>query len=133
MLILRRFKVRKDERGLLFRDGVFERVLAPGTYWLFDPLRKVRVDVLSVRDVWIRSKDLDVIARSGKLGSEAVVLDLPDQKRAVVSVDGRYEAVLRPGLYALWTVFRKVTVDVYDIGKVRLESERLPAILASPS
>lgn len=133
MLIFRRYKVRNEERGFLFRDKEFVRVLAPGTYWFVDPLRKVRVDILSVRDVWVRNKDLDVIARSGALGKEAIVLDLADRERAVVSVDGRFEAVLKPGLYALWTVFRKVTVERVDTAKVRFESDRLAAILATAS
>ena len=31
----KRFTVKKNERGLLLRNGDFERVLQPGTHWLF--------------------------------------------------------------------------------------------------
>ena len=44
-MVLRRFKVREHERGLLFRDREFEGVLGPGRHWVWDPLFKVRVDV----------------------------------------------------------------------------------------
>ena len=37
-MVLRRFKVREHERGLLFRDREFERVLRPGRHWVWDPL-----------------------------------------------------------------------------------------------
>ena len=80
-------------------------------HWVWDPLFKVRVDVVSVREVWLNHKDLDVVAKSGALGDEAVVVDLKDNERAVVWVDGRLEAVLKPGLYALWTVFHDVKVE----------------------
>ncbi len=134
-MVMRRFKVRKEERGLLFRDGSFERVLAPGVHWLVDPLRQARVDVASVREVFLKSAALDVIARSGALGREAEVLDLRDDERALVFVDGRFEAVLKPGLHVVWTVFRKVDVERLDARASggRLEHPKLSAILGSPT
>ena len=48
MVLFRRFKVRKGERGFLFRDREYVRALRPGVTWLFDPFRKARVDVQRV-------------------------------------------------------------------------------------
>ena len=78
------FKVREHERGLLFKDREFKAVLRPGRHFIWDPLLKARLDVVSVRDVWLVHKDLDVIAKSGALGDEARVVDLKDHERAVV-------------------------------------------------
>jgi len=128
-MVLRRFKIREHERGLLFRDREFERVLRPGVHWVWDPLRKVRVDVVSVREVWLNHKDLDVVAKSAALGSEAAVVDLKDNERAVVWVDGRIEAVLKPGLYALWTVFHDVKVETFDARGVRFDHGDLASIV----
>src|SRR5215470_9532869 len=128
-MVLRRFKVREHERGLLFRDREFERVLRPGAHYVWDPLFKVRVDVASVRNAWLAHPELDVIAKSGALGDEAKVLDLKDHERAVVWVDGRVEAVLKPGLFALWTVFHDVKVEVFDARAVRFDHADLPLIV----
>ena len=128
-MVLRRFRVREHERGLLFRDREFKAVLRPGRHWVWDPLFKVHVDVVSVRNVWLDHKDLDVIARSGALGDEARVVDLEDHERAVVWVDGRNEAALKPGLYALWTVFHDVRVETFDTRTVRFEHVDLAAIV----
>ena len=38
MLGLKRVKVAQYERALVYRDRNLERVLAPGEYWLWDPL-----------------------------------------------------------------------------------------------
>jgi len=35
-MLFRKFIVRKNEYGLLFKDGDFERFLAPGVYRFFD-------------------------------------------------------------------------------------------------
>ncbi len=113
-VLFRRFKIREHERGLLFEDREFKGVVRPGRYFVWDLLRKLRVDVVSVRDAWLVHPDLDVIAKSAALGDEARIVDLKDHERAVVWVDSRVEAVLKPGLYALWTVFHDVRVDVFD-------------------
>ena len=34
MKFIKRVTVKKNERGLLLRNGDFERVLQPGTHWL---------------------------------------------------------------------------------------------------
>jgi regulator of protease activity HflC (stomatin/prohibitin superfamily) len=128
-VLFRLFKLREHERGLLFRDRVFEGVRRPGRHLVWDPLRRVRVDVRSVREVWLAHPDLDVIARSGALGDEARVLDLKDHERAVVWVDGRVDAVLKPGLYAVWTAFHDVRVEVFDARGVRFEHADLAAIV----
>jgi regulator of protease activity HflC (stomatin/prohibitin superfamily) len=126
--LFHRFKVREHERGLLFEDRVFKKVLGPGRHSVWDPLLKVRVDVVSVRDAWLVHKDLDVIAKSGALRGEARVVDLKDHERAVVWVDGRVEAVLKPGLYALWTVFHDVRVEVVDARGVAFDHPDVAAI-----
>jgi regulator of protease activity HflC (stomatin/prohibitin superfamily) len=127
--LMRRFKIREHERGLLFKDREFHRVLRPGRHFVWDGLRKVRADVVSVRDVWLDHRDLDVIVRSGALEGEAKVLDLKDHERAVVWVNGRVEAVVKPGLHALWTVFHDVRVEVFDARTVRLEHADLAVIV----
>ena len=128
-MVVRRFKVREQERGLLFRDKQFEDVLGPGVHWRIDPLRNLRVDVVPVRLPWLEHADLDVIARSGALSREARVVDLKAHERAIVWVDGRLEAVLKPGLYALWTVFRDVRLGIVDARPVLFEHEQLASIL----
>jgi regulator of protease activity HflC (stomatin/prohibitin superfamily) len=120
-VLIRYVKVREHERGLLFKDREFKAVLRPGRHFIWDPLARARVDVVSVRNVWIGHKDLDVIARSGALAGEARVLDLKDHERAVVWVDGRVNAVVGPGLSALWMVFHDVRVEVFDARAVRFE------------
>ncbi|HEV8630707.1 MAG TPA: slipin family protein [Thermoanaerobaculia bacterium] len=130
--MLRWFKVRDYERGLLYRDRVFRRVLGPGRHWVFDPLLRVRVERVSVRDPFLASSDLDVIVKSGALGSEARVLDLADFERALVWVDGRFVAILGRGLWVAWTVFRQVRAEVIDARSVRFEHPQLAAVLAHP-
>lgn len=42
-MLIKRFVVKKNERGALFRDGDFERMLAAGPHYFIDPLRRLSV------------------------------------------------------------------------------------------
>jgi regulator of protease activity HflC (stomatin/prohibitin superfamily) len=126
--IVRRIKVREHERGLVFRENSFEGVLRPGVHWLWDPLLRLRIDRLSVRDAWIEHAELDLIARSRELRHEARVVDLKDHERAIVRIDGRVDAVLGPGMYALWTVFHAVEVEGVNARGALFEHGDLAAI-----
>ncbi len=128
---MKTIKIRSYEMGLCFRDGEFKGLLGTGRHWFFDPLGKVKVEVVSQRSPWLAHEKLDVIVKSGALKDRAVVLDLKDYERALVWVDGRFSHILPPGLYAYWTTFREVAVEVIDARKVRFEHKDLQVIVRS--
>jgi regulator of protease activity HflC (stomatin/prohibitin superfamily) len=131
MLLFKTIKIRSYEVGLYFRDGEFRGLLDAGTHRLFDPLDRVRVDVVSRRDPWLMHDKLDVIVKSGALAGKAIVLDLKDYQRALVWIEGRFSHVLPPGLFAYWTDLRAVKIDIVDARTIRFEHADLPVIMRS--
>jgi regulator of protease activity HflC (stomatin/prohibitin superfamily) len=131
-MVIKLVKIRKFEIGLYFHDRDFRSLLEAGRHWFFDPLWRVRVDVVSLRSPWIVHDKLDVIVKSGALRDRAVVLDLRDYERALVWIDGRFSHVLPPGLYAYWTAFCDVKVEVVDARAVRFLHADLPVVVKSP-
>jgi len=131
MLFFKRYKIRTYEMGLHFREGEFRGLLAAGTYWFFDPLRKTRVDVASQRDPWIVHENLDLIIKSGALKDRAVVVDLEDHERALVWIENRFSHILPAGQYAYWTGQKQVRVEVVDIRNVRFEHDQFKVIVRS--
>lgn len=123
---LKRLKVRSTERGLLYRDGVLQEVLGPGTRWVFDPFWKLRLETVSVREPWLAHRDLEILVRHGMLpDGETTVVELNEEQRAVVRVNGRFETLLGPGLYALWTVLHDVDVDRFEVTEPLIDDEKL--------
>jgi regulator of protease activity HflC (stomatin/prohibitin superfamily) len=55
------------------------------------------------------------------LKGEALVVDLKDDQRGLVWIDGRFAQVLPPGLYAYWTGCRAVRVEVASAARPRFE------------
>ncbi|WP_010587690.1 slipin family protein [Schlesneria paludicola] len=131
MILLKRFKIRTYEMGLLFRDGEFQGLLTAGAHWFFDPFGKVRVDVVSQREPWLVHEKLDLMIKSGALAERAVVLDLKDNERALVWIENRFSQVLPAGQHACWTGQKQVRVEIIDIQPVRFEHEQFKVIVRS--
>ena len=125
----KRIRIRSYEVGLHFRDGEFKGLLSEGRHWLFDPLLKHRVDIVSRRDPWLVHDKLDMIVKSGALGEHATVVDLKDHERALVWVDGRFHRILSAGLYAYWNGMRDVRVETVDARSARFEHDDLKVIV----
>jgi len=125
-----RKKIRSHERGLLFKDREFQRVLGRGTH-MFLGLH-YRVEVFTIVNPWLVHKDLALMYRNGSFQENVTVVDLKDHERALVWIDGRFDAVLGPGLHALWKGLREVRVEVVDSRTVRFEHEELAVMVSSP-
>jgi regulator of protease activity HflC (stomatin/prohibitin superfamily) len=130
--MFRKIKIRKYEYGLHFRDGEFVDLFPPGDHWLFDPMLRHEVTIVSQRDVWLCHSKLDIIVRSGVLDGLATVIDLKDNQRALVWVDGRFTRILKPGHYAYWNGFHEVRVEIFDVNDVRFEHPQMHLIAKSP-
>ena len=126
--MIERVKIRNFELGLRFHDGDFDSLMGPGRYLLFNPRGRIKIDVVSQRSPWIEHEQLDMIVNSGALEGRANVLDLKDYQRALVWIDGRFQRVLGPGLYAYWSGLRDVRVEVVDARNVRFQHEDLNVI-----
>jgi len=133
--MLKTVKIHSYEVGIHFRDGECKGLLDTGRHWFFDPLQKVHVDVVSQRNTWLTHEKLDVIVKLGVLKDRATVLDLTDRQRALVWIDGRFSCILPPGLYAYWTTFHQIVVEVIDVDTedVRFQHKDLQVIVRSAS
>jgi len=130
--MFKHIKIHSYETGLYFRDGEFRGLLSAGRHWLFDPLRRARVDIVSLRDPWLVHEKLDMIVKSGALADRAVAVDLKDHQRGLAWIEGRFSQILAPGLYAYWTGMRDVRVEIVDARAVRFEHADLKVMTRLP-
>jgi len=115
---IQRATVNKNERGLLLRNGDFDRVLQPGRHWLLSPvdtLRIVRVPldppafVHPIAD-WLLAHAPDVV------DAEFVRAELGETQVGLRHENGVLVEVLPPGTRRLyWKGLVDVRVDVVDI------------------
>ena len=127
-----RKKIRSFEKGLVFVDKEFKKIVGQGTYWNFPRFTKRSIEVVSQRDPWLRHPDLDLIVKSGALGDSAQVIDLKENERALVWIDGRFDGILDQGLYVVWTRFRKVRIETVTVTGGLFEHQELAPVLGCP-
>jgi len=130
-MYLKRIKIRSFEKGLLFRDREFKKILDHGGHWCVDITGKTRVDIVTMRDPWLVHDDLDLIVTSGLLGSDAEVIELADSERGLVWLENRFEKILGPGRYVLWQGFKEVQVERIDASGVKFNHIKIRAIIES--
>ena len=124
-------RIKSYEKGLYFRNGEMVKMLGAGRHWFLDPFSNARLDVVSQRAPWLFHNELDVIIKSGLLKNEAKVINLKDNERALVWIDGRFSDVLPPGQYALWSKVRDIRVEIIDVSDVRFKHKSIDAIMSS--
>ncbi len=127
---LRRVIVKKNERGLLLRNGDFARVLQPGTHWLFDGLDHLRVETFGLEQAafthglanYLMAKEPGVVV------AEFVRVELTETQVGLRSDNGALVEVLAPATRRLyWKGLVDVQVEVIDIAG----SAEVPAALVS--
>lgn len=104
MLVFRRFVVRQHERGLLFRDGDFSRLLMPGRYYLFDPLLRLSLETFDLHHPEFQHRLMDYfLAEQAELVAEHFLpVFTGEQQLALVRKHGQLVGVLGPGTRLLY-------------------------------
>ncbi|WP_226469326.1 slipin family protein [Luteimonas panaciterrae] len=116
MFWTKRVVIGDGERGLVYRNRQFERVLNAGVYRIYDPLNRVEVNVHGIAQPEYTGRDVDaLIACLGPdLGANFVLADLGTDEVGLVLKNGKLEDVLAPG-----------TRKLYWRGLVRVEVQRI--------
>src|SRR5580658_647632 len=89
--------IKDDERGLLTRDGRFERLLPPGEFRAFDPGRRLAVETVKVvrAELPIERARLLLQLRPEIEGSLKIV-QMGSSEVAIVSFDGEPKHIVTP-------------------------------------
>ena len=124
-------KIKSYEKGLVFLNGEFNGILDRGRHYFLNPFMRKKVQVVSQRQPWLVHEDLEVIVKSGALKNEATVIDLKDNERALVWIDGRFAKILTPGLYVLWKKYKDIRLERVDASEIRLRHAASDAIVKS--
>ena len=87
-------------RFVFYREEL-GRTLGPGDYFVTDWKNEQDVLIFSKRDTWFIRDDLDVLEKTGKLSELVEFMDLQDNQRALVWVDGRFDGILSLERYTM--------------------------------
>lgn len=104
MFWIKQIVVGDGERGLLYRNRRFERVLSPGVYRVFDPRSRVAVTVHHLVRPEYAGNDAEVLMTriDGPLAEHLQLADIGTDQVGLVLKNGKLEDVLAPGSRTLY-------------------------------
>lgn len=104
MFWTKRVVIGDAERGLVYRNRRFERVLAPGVHRLFAWRDQMEVVVHDIRKPEYSGQDADALVATmgARLAETFVLADIGTDEVGLVSKNGKLEDVLPPGLRKLY-------------------------------
>ena len=128
MLFIREFTVRKHERGILLRNGDFERFLAPAVYRFFDPHRRVEVERFDLTQPAFEHRLADYLVRCQPEAVEDHFLSVETGagQIAVIYRNGHPWTFVGPERRALfWKGVVRVTAELIDVATNLLVPRRI--------
>ncbi|MEM6312755.1 MAG: slipin family protein [Planctomycetota bacterium] len=130
-----RAHVALHERAVRFRRGDPVALLGPGTYTSLAFLTLTngeRIATFDTNAVKFVHPLLEQIVKLSGAADELEVLNLADDERALVFVDGRLVDIAGPGLHAYWKAQRWVRVERFNVDsdEGRLKHPKLATVIA---
>lgn len=125
---MKKIFVNENQRGLLFKNGRFVKLLGAGKYRLFGGRT---VELLSMELPLVSMTcSLDTLLANGEIAEQTTVVEVGDQQLALHFVDGKFHFPLTKGKYAFWSAQQKHTFQMVDISTPVVAPE-VPAYIFS--
>lgn len=118
--------VQDNQRGLLFKNGQYERLLNPGKYRTFGD-RSIEVLELA-NEVQSEMCPLSVLLADPETAGELVTAEVKDQELGLHFVDGTFADVLTSGKHAFWKAAGEHRFQLEDASHPEM-GESVPAYL----
>lgn len=105
--------INENQRGFLFRNGRYIRLLAPGRHYVYGG-RVIELSDLEQAIMCSRCA-LDILLADKAVSECATVVEVGDEELALHYVNGKFSSVLRHGRYAFWSIVDKHEFKLVDI------------------
>lgn len=127
--MLKKFIVKTDERGLLFKNGSYVKHLQPGTY-RYSIFGNYNIVLLNIaKRFTVPDKELGLFLQDAELLKELTHVDVQDHEYVLHYEDGKFASLLTTGAYAFWNELKKHTFIRIDTRNPELGTDIDPAIL----
>ena len=104
--------ISENQRGLLFKNGRYVKLLSPGKYYTFGA--RV-IEVLSLTEPVSSFRcNVETLINDKNTHDKLAVVDVEDQMLALHYVNGRFSSVLRQGKHAFWSIADKHEFRLVD-------------------
>ncbi|MBA4195960.1 MAG: peptidase [Chitinophaga sp.] len=104
--------------GLVFKNGVYQRMLQEGNYWLWNE----QVTIYHLNQPFNPYIELNVLLKDAKLANALQVIEVSDNEIALQYENGLLKNVLTAGRYAFWKGMINYSFIKADISKIDIDA-----------
>ncbi|AHV95644.1 slipin family protein [Paenibacillus sabinae] len=121
--MFKKVTIQADQRGLLFHKGSYVKKLNPGTYHYLLWAQTTVVVMNIAKPFVIEGKDLQLFLQDEDLVRELDIVRVQDHEYVLHYEDSQFVQLLKPGVYAYWSILKKHTFLHTDIRQPELPAE----------
>ena len=123
---MKNVKINAYQKGLVFKNGVYNRMLNEGNYWFWN---REDVMVYELSKSFNTNFDLNILLQDEVLAAALYVVDVTDNEIVLQYENGLLKQVLTAGRYAYWKGIVNYEFVKADIGKIEITENISRAIL----
>lgn len=124
---MKKVKVNACQVALVFKDGVYQRLLTAGNYWFW---KNEEVQVYDITKPFTPPIELNILLQDKELADILQVLEVKDSEIALQYENGLLKTVFTAGRYAFWKSAIKLEFVKADTSQVEIEATIDRALLA---
>ncbi|MHB1153799.1 MAG: slipin family protein [Eubacteriales bacterium] len=112
--------INENQRGLLFKNGKFIKMLDSGKHYTFGGKN---IEIINLdQPLTSGTCSLEVLIGDEKIAKQTSVIEVADEELALHFVNGKFTEALKPGKYAFWSIY-----DKHDFTVVSTAAPEIPA------
>ena len=124
--------INENERGFLFRNGTYRKMLLPGKHRINSFLGETYMLANINQPIEIAGVDITVLLRDEAFAQCVTRIDVPDGFIAVHMEDRRTVGTLKSGTHSFWNVYREHTFMLINISQAEITGITPEQLMAIP-
>lgn len=114
---MKRVKVNAYQVGLVFKNGVYQRLLKEGNYWFWD---NVQVYIYDLTKQFVAPIELNILLQDEQLAEMLYVVDVKDGEIVLLYENSLLKQVLTGGRYTFWKSVVNYEFVRADVSKIEI-------------
>ena len=127
--MMKKITINPYQMGLMHKNGVYQKLLTPGSYWLWPGQT---VTVADTTKQLLPPYDLSILLQDARLVSHLELIEVPDGHIALQYENGLLKQVLTRGRYAWWKGVIQRTYLYANTSVVHIEAGIDKSVLTHP-
>ena len=125
--------INQNERGFLFKNGTYKRMLQPGKNRVRTLFGETFVRAALDKPIKVPGTDAEILSADREFADNVLKIDVPDGYVAVRFEDGRVSGAHEAGKYYYFNYYKTLSYKLFDISGAEIEGltaeqiSRLPA------